>query len=171
MAGCGVIFKLDPAGNETPLYTFGAAPDGSDPRATLIRDAAGNLYGTAFYGGSYGNGAVFKLDPAGHETILYNFAGGTDGANPWGGLIRDAAGNLYGTTNHAGGACFCGTVFKLDPAGNYSVLHTFAGTDGQYPEAPLLLYKGALYGLTSGGGGTLSGGGSGTGTVFKITFP
>ena len=78
--------------------------------------------------------------------------------------------NSYGTTNHAGGSCYCGTVFKLDPEGNYSVLHTFSGTDGQYPEAPLLLYRGALYGITSGGG-TLSDGSSGTGTIFKITLP
>ena len=168
--GCGVIFKLDSAGKEGTHYQFGPAPDGSDPRALLIRDAAGNLYGTTFYGGAYANGTIFKLDKAGHETVLYSFTGSDDGANPWGGLVRDAAGNLYGTANHAGGSCYCGTVFKLDPAGKYTVLHTFTGADGQYPEAPLLLYKGALYGITSGGG-TLSDGGSGTGTIFKITLP
>jgi len=170
--GCGVVFKLDPAGKETQLYQFGGffSSDGSDPRTSLIRDAAGNFYGTTFDDGLYGAGTVFKLDPTGHETVLYNFQGGTDGANPWGGLARDAAGNLYGTTNHAGGPCYCGTVFELDWQGNYTVLHTFAGTDGQYPEAPLLLVGNVLYGITSGGG-TLSDGNFGTGVIFEITLP
>jgi uncharacterized repeat protein (TIGR03803 family) len=146
------------------LYLFGAYPDGSDPRAPLIQDSAGNLYGTTFYGGLYGAGTVFKLDRTGHETVLYNFQGSNDGANPWSGLVEDAEGNLYGTTNHAGGGCYCGTVYKLDAQNNFSVLHTFTGSDGQYPEAPLLFYNGALYGVTS------SGGSPGTGTIFKITL-
>jgi uncharacterized repeat protein (TIGR03803 family) len=99
---------------------------------------------------------------------LYNFQGTTDGANPWGGLVGDEEGNLYGTANHAGGSCFCGTVFKLDTSGNFRVLHTFSGADGQYPEAPLLPYRGALYG-TASSGGTLSDGSPGAGTIFKIT--
>lgn len=165
-----LFIKLDSAGIERPLYLFAPAPDGSNPRTSLIRDEAGNLYGTTFFGGLYGNGTVFKVDPTGHETVLYNFTGGADGANPWSGLVRDATGNLYGTTNHAGGSCFCGTVFHLDPAGNYTVLHTFSGPDGSYIGEPLLLYQGALYGLTSGGG-TLRGGRSGAGTIFKITLP
>ena len=167
--GCGVIFRLDPANQETALYAFNTLPDGSDPRTALIQDAEGNFYGTTFYGGIYESGTVFKLDPAGNETVLYNFLGSTDGANPWGGLVLDADGNLYGTTNHAGGPCYCGTVFKLDPKGECTVLHTFAGTDGSYPESPLLLYKGELYGIT-GAGGTLSDGSYGTGTIFKITL-
>jgi len=166
--GCGTIFKLDSTTGETSIYQFNVAPDGSNPRTTLIQDAAGNFYGTTFYGGLYGAGTVFKLDTTGQETVLYNFRGSTDGANPWGGLVQDAGGNLYGTANHAGGPCYCGTVFRLDPLGNYTVLHTFAGTDGQYPEAPLLFYHGALYGTTSGGG-TLSEGSPGTGTIFEIT--
>jgi uncharacterized repeat protein (TIGR03803 family) len=112
---------------------------------------------------------VFKLDPTLHETILYNFQGLTDGGKPWSGLVRDAAGNLYGTTNGYGGTCVCGTVYKLDPQGNFSVLHTFTGTDGGDSEAPLLLHNGALYGMTSNGG-TLNGGAPGTGTIFKITL-
>jgi len=170
VAGCGTIFKLDPRGTETPSYRFNVSPDGSDPRTTLTEDTAGNFYGTTFYGGLYGAGTVFKVDSAGQETILYNFQGLTDGANPWSGLVQDAAGNLYGTTNHAGGggACYCGTVFKLDPSGNYTVLHSFDFADGAYPTEPLLLYGGALYGITSNGG-TLSNGSSGTGVIFEIT--
>jgi uncharacterized repeat protein (TIGR03803 family) len=163
--GCGAIFKLGPAGKETLLYLFNSPPDGSDPRAKLNEDAAGNLYGTTFSGGLYGNGTVFKLDNRNHQTVLYNFHGSPDGANPWGGLVRDAAGNLYGTTNHGESG-----VFKLDPMGNLTVLHTFRDSDGLFPEAPLLLHASTLYGITSGGG-TLSDGRGGTGTVFKITLP
>ncbi len=164
--GCGVVFKLAPGGQETVLYLFTGGADGANPYARLNRDAAGNLYGTTWNGGATGNGTVFKVDAAGQETVLYSFTGGTDGANPPAGVIQDAAGNLYGTTNHAGGACFCGTVFKLDTAGNFTVLHTFDGGDGQYPGAPLLLHGGVLYGTASGGGPH-----AGAGTIFKITLP
>jgi uncharacterized repeat protein (TIGR03803 family) len=160
--GCGVIFKLDPAGRETPIYVLGPSPDGSDPRATVIHDAAGNFYGTTFFGGLYGYGTVFKLDRTGHETVLYNFTNQQDGSNPWGGLVQDEKGNLYGTANH-GGSYGVGTVFKLDPAGNFTVLHTFTYADGAYPEASLLLYQGAIYGIAAGGGST--------GVIFKITIP
>jgi uncharacterized repeat protein (TIGR03803 family) len=169
--GCGVIFRLDSLGSETPLYAFAGEPDAANPRAPLIRDAAGNFYGTTFGGGLYNAGTVFKLDATGYETVLYNFTGRADGANPWAGLVRDAQGNLYGQTNHAGDrSCYCGTVFKLDTGGRFTVLHTFTGPDGQWPEAPLILFQNALYGLTSNGG-ALKGGGLGTGTVFKITLP
>jgi uncharacterized repeat protein (TIGR03803 family) len=131
----GVVFKLDPTGRETVLHTFTGGTDGAYPYAGVVLDAAGNLYGTTINGGrccGYGYGVVFKLDPAGHETVLYTFTGGTDGSNPYGGVIFDAAGNLYGTTQ-SGGADFAGTVFKLDPAGHETVLHSFNGTDGAYP--------------------------------------
>ncbi len=164
--GCGVVFQVDTKGNETVPYPFTGGADGANPRAPVIRDAAGNLYGTTWAGGATGNGTVFKVDTAGRESVLYSFKGGQDGANPWAGLTMDAAGNLYGTANHAGGACFCGTVFQLDTAGTYTVLHTFDGSDGQYPEAPVILLKGALYGITSSGGPD-----SGAGTIFKITLP
>jgi len=97
--GAGVVFKLDPAG----------------------RDSAGNLYGTTEYGGRgpcifFGCGVVFQLDPAGHETILYSFSGGADGSNPETGVIRDAAGTLYGTT--VGGGSGAGVVYKVTPDSN-----------------------------------------------------
>ena len=95
------------------LHTFTGA-DGANPYAGLIRDAAGNLYGTTAFGGASNHGVVFKLTPYGSETVLHSFTGGTDGWAPFAGLIRDAAGNLYGTTA-SGGAYGEGVVFKLTP--------------------------------------------------------
>jgi uncharacterized repeat protein (TIGR03803 family) len=176
--GCGVVFKLDPTGNETNdanetnetnetvLHSFAGPPaDGGVPFAGLIRDAAGNLYGTTFSGGASGQGVVFKLDTDGEETILHSFAGSpTDGAKPRAGLVRDTAGNLYGTT-FSGGASGNGVVFKLDMAGKETILHSFAGppTDGARPVAGLVRdAAGNLYGTT------FSGGTSGSGVVFKL---
>src|SRR5947209_3333584 len=80
----------------TVLYNFAGSSDGGDPYATLIRDRAGNLYSTADYGGTAFAGVVFKVAPDGTETVLYNFSGGADGAQPFSALVRDKAGNLYG---------------------------------------------------------------------------
>jgi len=155
------------------LYSFQGGADGAGPVAALVADGAGNLYGTAEYGGD-GNGVVFKVDASGKETVLYSFKGGTDGANPTGALARDAAGNLYGTTlNGAGSGCGpldgCGTVFKLDATGKETVLYRFTGgTNGTAPFAGLIRDKdGNLYGTTTAGGGSGCGG-SGCGTVFKV---
>lgn len=115
--GCGTVFKVDPSGNETVLHSFTGGSDGELPEGSLIMDQQGNLYGTTIYGGTYGWGTVFKLNPSGNETVLYSFTGGNDGMQPIGGLVMDAANNLYGTTY--GGGAFnncnggCGTVFKL----------------------------------------------------------
>ena len=89
--GCGVVFKVDPKGNETVLYTFTGGTDGGQSMAGLVRDEAGNLYSTTNFGGGSGlsSGTVFKLDPAGKETVLYGFTGGTDGNTPYAGLVRD----------------------------------------------------------------------------------
>jgi uncharacterized repeat protein (TIGR03803 family) len=142
--GLGVVFKLSPASGggwtETALYTF-TGPDGMTPYSALVMDAAGNLYGTTIGGGTYGFGVIFKLEPASGggwtRIILHYFSGGNDGAQPYGNLIFDAAGNLYGTT-YEGGSSGHGTVFTLKPAsGGYwkeSVLHNFSGgTDGSAP--------------------------------------
>jgi uncharacterized repeat protein (TIGR03803 family) len=172
--GCGVIFKMDSSGNETVLYNFTGGADGYAPES-LIRDEAGNLYGTAGAGGNLtgvcapsGCGVVFKLDPSGNQTVLYAFTGGADGRAPNDGLVRDAGGNLYGTTHYGGtnaGLCSvgCGVVFKVDPNGVETVLHTFsAGTDGGFPFSGLLVYKGSLYGTTG------SGGSHSAGVVFAV---
>jgi uncharacterized repeat protein (TIGR03803 family) len=108
------VFKLDASNHETVLYRFTATgAEGNTPVGGLIRDAAGNLYGTTMAGGSYDAGIVFMLDKNGEETVLHSFTR-TDGSQPEGGLIRDAAGNLYGTT-YAGGAHRSGTIFKITP--------------------------------------------------------
>jgi uncharacterized repeat protein (TIGR03803 family) len=99
------------------LHTFAGSPtDGASPVAGLLRDAAGYLYGTTSLGGAFGYGVVFKLSPAGTETVLHSFTGGADGSTPYAGLIQDGAGNLYGTT-YSGGAYgrVLGVVFKLTP--------------------------------------------------------
>jgi uncharacterized repeat protein (TIGR03803 family) len=148
----------------TVLHNFAGFPDGASPFGGLIRDKSGNLYGTTLNGGADNYyGTVFKLSK-GNETILYSFTGGADGADPWTGLVRDGAGNLYGTTN-AGGTGG-GVVFKVNTSGVETVLHTFNGgtTDGCAPYGPLILDKaGNLYGTTSGCG-AFNGG-----TVFKVS--
>jgi uncharacterized repeat protein (TIGR03803 family) len=154
----------------TVLYSFKgeAAGDGDRPYGSLVQDGAGNLYGTTFYGGigsSPGNGTVFELDTSGNERVLYRFGSHSgDGTNPYGGLVRDAAGDLYGTTA-AGGAFGFGTVFKLNVHG-MTVLYSFAGKpDGRLPGATLFRLpnpSGILYGTT------VFGGVDDYGTVFSL---
>jgi uncharacterized repeat protein (TIGR03803 family) len=168
----GVVFELircdsEPSGYEFKLlHTFTGGADGANPYAGLIRDAAGNLYGTTAVGGAHGWGVVFELircdsEPSGYEfKLLHTFTGGADGGQPYAGLIRDAAGNLYGTTGLGGATSTCGppygcgVVFKLSPAGAETVLHSFTdGADGRSPMAGLIQdAAGNLYGTTPVGG-------------------
>lgn len=163
LAGCGVVFKLDPVGNETLLYTFTGGTDGASPVGGLILDDVGNLYGTTYFGGAepcpesqYGCGVVFKLDPAGNERVLCTFTGGADGALPRGNLVRDKLGNLYGATERGGISPYFGVIFKVDLTGNESVVYTFTGgADGSSPNGDLILdeadnlYGTTFYGCTS----------------------
>jgi uncharacterized repeat protein (TIGR03803 family) len=177
--GCGVIFELTPAADgtwtEKTVHNFTKnSQDGNAPATGLMIDAAGNLYGATSGGAAYNWGSVFELTPlAGggwKETVLHNFtSNGIDGNNPTGPLVRDAAGNLYGTTSN-GGAYGDGTVFKLTPtahgAWKETILHSFNpnGTDISTPNAGVVLDgSGNLYG-TAEGGGTY-----GYGGVFEIT--
>jgi uncharacterized repeat protein (TIGR03803 family) len=165
--GFGTVFKLHPNGKETILHSFAGTPDGEDPRSVLVRDSAGNLYGTTQYGGTNGGfGTVFKLDAKGTLTLLHSFAGTPDGEDPYAGLLRDKAGNFYGTTQYGGTGGGFGTVFKLDAKGKMTLLHSFAGTpDGVNPLAGLLRdAAGNLYGTTYYGGTN-----GGYGTVFKLS--
>ena len=161
-SGAGTVFRINGTGNERVLYNFTGGADGGNPFYGVVQDAAGNLYGTADSGGAYGWGVVFKLDKAGHETVLYSFTGGADGGSP-NNIIRDAVGNIYGTT-YLGGTAGAGVVFKLDPFGNQTVLYTFTGgADGGYPYASVVQGGGGMF-----YGTTLAGGTSGAGVVYKL---
>jgi len=179
-SGCGVVYKVDSSGNPTVLYAFAGGADGANPAAGVIRDLAGNVYGTTQNGGTAsascasGCGVVYKLDTLGNESVLYSFTGGADGANPDGGVILDLAGNLYGTT-HSGGTVVgtpcqsgCGVVYKLDPLSNETVLHSFTGgADGMFPAAGVVRDgAGNLYGTTPFGGAGICPGSCGT--VYKV---
>jgi len=161
-ANAGVVYRLDAQGNETVLYSFTGGADGANPYAGVILDSAGNLYGTTYNGGQANAGLVYELDAAGHETVLYSFTGGTDGAHPQAGVIRDKAGSLYGTATY-GGPSGLGVVYKLDAAGHQSVLHSFSTDDGAFPAAGVIRDSaGNFYGTTAGGGP------SGVGEVYKL---
>lgn len=156
--------------SERVLYSFGVnSRDGVNPRSALIGDPSKALYGTTVYGGTFGQGTVFRLTPSGtgfREKILYRFLGGQDGANPSGSLIADGMGALYGTTP-VGGAKNAGTVFRLSPTANgyiETLLYTFqGGIDGANPTASLIADDtGALFGTAFAGGNL------GQGTVFKL---
>jgi len=160
----GTIYKLDTSGKETVLYNFTGVDDGGNPECSLIADSAGNFYGTTEAGGTNNFGTVFKLDAKRNESVLYTVPGGPRGGNPLhGALVRDPAGNFYGTTAGGGGHAQ-GVVFKIDLAGNETVLHHFTGgADGGSPYWGLLRDSaGNLYGMT------IAGGASNAGTVFKI---
>lgn len=160
----GTVFKVRPGGKETVIYSFTGGADGANPTGDLIIGLDGNLYGTTIAGGASGTGTVFEVTPKGKETVLYSFTGGDDGRNPRGGVIMDADGNLYGTTE-AGGTGFAGTVFKLKPDGKEKVLYSFTdGGDGGRPESGLVMDSdGNLYGTT------VEAGALNQGVVFKVT--
>jgi len=162
----GTLYKIDASGKATVLYTFaggtGTNGDGANPNS-VVRDSAGNLFGTTGYGGTANSGTVFKLTPALKETILYSFAStsSTDGQTP--GTLLDVGGTLYGTTIYGGTMLGNGTVFKMDQNGNETILHNFNGGDGSYPASAIVRDgAGNIYGTT------LQGGQYGSGTVYKL---
>jgi uncharacterized repeat protein (TIGR03803 family) len=166
MFGEGEVFKLSPSGALTVLYSFRGGSDGALPYAGVILDAAGNLFGTTASGGSGNVGTVFKLTPAGVESVLYSLDPNKDGYNEEAPLVEDAAGNLYATTFN-GGTFLKGSVFIVNSTtGNESTLYNFTGrSDGSSPYAGLTLDASGqnLFGTTYGGG-------FGFGTVFKINL-
>jgi uncharacterized repeat protein (TIGR03803 family) len=165
--GCGVVFSVNSANGEAALYTFTGSSDGGDPTSSVVQDTQGNLYGTAYYGGTKHQGVVFMVDTAGSETVLHTFVGGkNDGCFPEGGLFRGASGTLYGTTLECG-AHGLGTIFKVSKDGVFTLLHSFAGgsKDGANPELGNLIAdtKGNLYGVTGNGGPSQNG------VVFRLS--
>jgi len=188
LSGCGVVFKLTPTKHgswkETVLHTFTGGKDGAVPAGGVILDSAGNLFGTALFGGdnkpknchavgihAAGCGVVYKLSPTAHgpwaETVLYSFTGGADGSEPWDPLIFDSSGNLYGTTSLGGNTtapnCVygsnypsgCGVVFKLTPTGR-----------GPWTESVLYTFSGGSDGGLSYGGLTFDS----QGNLYGVTY-
>lgn len=159
--GCGLIFEFGGA-NYRPLYEFTGGADGAYPTGKMVLDGIGDLYAAVNGGGAYGYGGVVKLSRGVSgwiETTLYSFnpSNGVDGANPAGGLTKDAAGNVYGTTISGGANGGIGTVYKLtnyQGTWTYSQLYSFfPRPDGQYPRGELIFdATGNLYGTTVYGG-------------------
>jgi uncharacterized repeat protein (TIGR03803 family) len=193
--GCGEVFKLSPNSSggwtETVLHVFHSGANsagGFVPFNGVVLDAAGNLYGTTYKGGSSihcgsGCGVVYKLSPNSDgtwtETVLHTFTEALDGSNPYGGLTFDSKGNLYGAASTGGGstACGlagCGTIFQMSPKSNgtwsFHVIHSFILSDGAGPwGTPVLGAKGNLYGTTQVGGNLTCNKTAGCGTVFKMS--
>ena len=178
--GCGVIFKMTPAGKLTVIYSF-SGPDGIAPEA-LVQGSDGNFYGTTFCTtGTFhlttslpspaltcGGGTVFKVTPSGTLTTLHYFNGTDGAAPPKGGLIEGSDGNYYGVAG-AGGANNQGTVFKITPGGTLTTLYNFAGPDGYGPVGLMQGADGNFYGTTVQGGNFSVCDFYGCGTVFKLT--
>ena len=156
------------------LYAFKGPPGGGLPYGALVRDAAGNLYGTTYYDGEHGLGTVYQLRPTHsgqwEEEVLWSFEGDWDGAWPISHLNLDADGNLYGTTSEGGDeSCYCGTIFRLTHGGpgqwHYNVVYTFTGSpEGKYSYNGMVAGPGGkLYGTT------IRGGGHDDGLIFELT--
>jgi uncharacterized repeat protein (TIGR03803 family) len=182
---CGTVYKIDSSGKETVIYKFLGGGDGAMPLASVIQDAAGNLFGN-----TQGNGAipadstVFKIDPSGKETVLYDFAVGGHGCCQDSPLAIDKAGILYGMSPYGGdfdhcgnNEIGCGLLYKLTQAGENTVLHVFEGPDGILPEGGLVVGRnGSIYGAAIFGGNLscYSPGGSryreekGCGTIYQL---
>jgi uncharacterized repeat protein (TIGR03803 family) len=160
-------------GGYAVVHSFTGGADGADPGpGELWADGSGNFYGVTWHGGAADSGTVFKITPAGAETVLYAFCSApncSDGSMPDGAVVGDAAGNLYGTTM-LGGKYGFGTVFKLSPSGGEKVLWNFKnGTDGSSPVGGLFLdSQGNLFGTTYQGGTVCDTSGNTGGVVFKV---
>jgi len=174
--GYGTVFKMTPAGALTTLVSF-KNNNGAYPTAGLVQNSDGNFYGATSAGGTNGGfGTVFKMTPAGALTTLFAFDS-TNGANPYGELVLDASGNLYGTTGYGGpytdqdaNGLGYGTVFKITTNGTLTTLYAFTGgEDGFYPLTGLVQASdGNFYGSTAEADtfGDLP---FGAGTIFRIT--
>jgi len=159
----GVIYKLAPDGTFSVLSDFPKDGDGRRPEAELVVSGSGKAWGATLAGGGVDQGTVFEMSPTGHLKTLYSFTGGSDGSNPVGVLVRDAARNLYGATNQDG-AGHSGVIFKVAADGSFSVVHTFTElSQGVDPNSGLAAdAQGNLY-------GTAQGGSNRDGVVYKLT--
>jgi uncharacterized repeat protein (TIGR03803 family) len=162
----GTVFRITTNNAFTPLYAFTRGHDGGIPYAGLVQASDGNFYGTTIEGGTNGDGTVFRITTNGIFTPLWSFTGGSDGTEPYAGLVQASDGNLYGTTE-AGGTNGDGTIFRITTNNVFTPLYSFTGGhDGANPYAGLVqAANGNLYG-TAGKGGT-----NGNGTVFEFALP
>ena len=159
---CGTVYKIDSSGNETVIFSFPGGNSGTNPIASVVRDAHGNLYGTTQGNGVIdGASVVYKIDPKGQETVLFEAGRISQGCCLDSPVVLDPQGNVYGMSPYAGvpncgwqsNGLGCGTLFKITPGGKFTVLHNFAGTDGMQPEGGLVMDKqGNLYGSANFGG-------------------
>jgi len=179
--GCGYVFKIDPAGTFTDLYDFSAGNNGVYPVAGLVRDKAGNLYGTTEGSGFFGLSVVYKLTPKGRETSYVPTDGIGTLISP---VALDAKGNLYGMDPYGGtpncgwdyNGLGCGTLCKMTPSGKVTTIHNFKGTDGMFPQSGLVQdSKGNFYGAAVFGGirkchgvGNGLANDPGCGTIFNV---
>jgi uncharacterized repeat protein (TIGR03803 family) len=167
----GTIFKITPTGKLTTLFSFDSVR-GTSPDASLIQGKDGNFYGSARFGGLYDHGVIFKMNSTGRLTVLHNFcpvAGCADGSSPNTALVQGSDGNFYGVASDGGNSY--GTLFKMTPAGTFTVLHTFDPTTGWTPITLTQPTNGILYGEATGGGtGTGCWPSSGCGTFFSLNL-
>lgn len=163
-AGDGVVYELahtQGGWTQSVLYSFVGGNDGSSPYSGVTFDTAGNLYGTTIGGGPSGEGTLYELTSSGSgwiETVLHSFTGGTDGGTPYGGVIFDSSGNLYGTASTGGSLPAGGTAFELSPAGGnwtFAVIYDFTQTNdgGEDPHDGFIMdSSGNLYANADAGG-------------------
>lgn len=158
--GAGSVYKMDSSGTVTVIHSFSfSSADGVAPFAGLVQGTDGYLYGTTVSGGAYGYGTVFKVDTAGNLTVLHSFSGGQDGAGPYGRLLQGTDGNFYGTTS-VGGASGYGTIFRIDPAGDLTVLQSFP--------ANTRVITGVTLGTDGNLYGTGQGGSNSSGIIYRL---
>jgi uncharacterized repeat protein (TIGR03803 family) len=173
IASAGIVYKVSPLGQVAVIHSFAdgsVANDGRNPMGSLVQGTDGNFYGTTSSGGSASSGTIYKITAQGQVTILHSFGDGSvarDGISPKTGLTQGSDGNFYGTTS-VGGATSSGTLFRITPAGGYTILHSFGqagvANDGQIPQSsPIQGSDGNFYGTTTDGGS------AGEGVVYKIT--
>lgn len=153
----GLVYRMDLAGNVTPLWHLGAPGAPALSLAALIEGADGRLYGTTRGGGAHGKGTIYRLAKDGSEQeVLFSFSG-ADGNSPQVPLLETADGGLYGVTTF-GGTHNVGTVFRFRPDGTHTVLHEFSGPDGREPNTELLMIEPGVFMGTTTFGGELGGG-------------
>src|SRR5208283_4537204 len=162
-SNAGTVFKVGTTGTLTTLHSFSGGSDGGNPQAGIVQGSDTNYYGTTSGGGASGDGTIFAVFPSGEFISVYDFTGGTEGANPKAALIQGSDGFLYGTA-YGGGTSNFGTVFRYSLGSGLTYLYNFTGgEDGANPQGVL------AEDVNSNFCGTTYGGAAGYGTVFRFS--